>query len=125
MDVWTLVRFAHVAGILFFVGGQLILVAAITPVLRDGHPELMRTIGRRFGIGSAVALVLIVATGIAMASRFESWDDAVLQAKLMLLVVVIVLTGMHIATAKTRAIPIALVVTSLLVVWLGVELAHG
>jgi uncharacterized membrane protein len=125
VDRWTLIRFGHLAGILFFVGGQLVLVAAITPVLGDRDPETMRAIARRFGIGSLIALAIIVATGVALASRFDSWDDAVLQGKLMLLVLVGVLTALHIMSSKTRAISLAIVATSLAIVWLGLELAHG
>ena len=41
------------------------------------------------------------------------------------LVLIGVLTALHIAGSKTRALSIALVVSSLLVVWLGVELSYG
>jgi uncharacterized membrane protein len=123
---WTLIRFLHLAGVVFFVGGQLVLLVAVTPVLRrGGHDAPMRAIARRFGMGSVAALVLIVATGVAMASHLDAWDRPVLQAKLAVIVLIGVLTALHIASAKTRALSIALVVSSLLVVWLGVKLAHG
>jgi uncharacterized membrane protein len=126
MSGWTLIRFLHLAGVVFFVGGQLVLVAAVTPVLRRGVDDApMRAIARRFGIGSVVALGVIIATGIAMASHLAAWDRPVLQAKLAVIVLIGVLTGLHIASAKTRALSLALVVSSLVVVWLGVELAHG
>ena len=126
MSGWTLIRFLHLVGIAFFVGGQLVLLVAVTPVLRRGGDDtLMRAIARRFGIGSAVALGVIVATGIAMASHLGAWDRPVLQAKLAVIVLIGVLTGLHIASSKTRALSIALVVSSLVVVWLGVKLAHG
>jgi putative copper export protein len=126
MSGWTLIRFLHLVGVAFFVGGQLVLLVAVTPVLRRGGDDtLMRAIARRFGIGSVAALGVIVATGIAMASHLGAWDRPVLQAKLAVIVLIGVLTGLHIASAKTRALSIALVVSSLVVVWLGVELAHG
>jgi uncharacterized membrane protein len=126
MSGWTFIRFLHLFGIVFFVGGQLVLLAAVTPVLRrSGDDALMRAIARRFGIGSVVALGLIVVTGIAMASHFGAWDRPVLQAKLAVLVLIGVLTALHIASAKTRALSLALVVSSLLVVWLGVKLTYG
>ena len=126
MSAWTLIRFLHLSGIVFFVGGPLVLLAAVTPVLRrSGNDVHMRAIARRFGIGSIVALALIIATGVPMASHFGEWDRPLLQAKLAVIVLIGVLTGLHIASAKTRALSIALVISSLLVVWLGVKLAHG
>jgi hypothetical protein len=85
----------------------------------------MRSIARRFGIGSLVALVVLVATGAAMASHYGVWGRPALQAKLLVLVIVGVLTALHITSSKTRAISIALVVLSLLIVWLGVKLTYG
>jgi uncharacterized membrane protein len=126
MSGWTLIRFLHLVGVVFFVGGQLVLLVAVTPVLRrGGHDTLMRAIARRFGIGSLAALGVIVATGVAMASHLDAWDRPVLQTKLAVIVLIGVLTALHIASSKTRAISIALVVSSLLVVWLGVKLTSG
>ena len=54
----------------FFVGGQLVVVAAVMPVeRRTADPSRMQSIGRRFGIGSLVALGVLVATGSAMATE--------------------------------------------------------
>lgn len=125
MTLWTLIRFGHLLGIAFFVGGQLVLVAAVTPVLRARHPVAMQEIARRFGLGSAVALGLIIGTGIAMASRYERWDDPVLHAKLAVLVLVGILMAVHVVSSSRRVISLALLISSLVIVWLGVELAHG
>jgi uncharacterized membrane protein len=123
---WELVRFLHLAGMAFFVGGQLMLVAVVTPVVhRHGSEEAMRAAARRFGIGSAVALVVIIATGVAMASHYGRWDDPTLHAKLALLVLVFVLIGLHVVTPYARALSIGALVTSLLIVWLGVKLVYG
>ena len=124
MSTWILIRFLHLAGIAFFVGGQLLLVVAVTPVLR-GNEVAMRAVARRFGIGSAVALVVIIATGAAMASHYGVWDRSVLHAKLALLVLVGVLTGLHIVTTRTRAISLAILAASVVIVWLGVKLTYG
>ena len=108
MQTWTVVRFLPIVAIVFFVGGQLMLVAAVAPAVRRlGDEETMRLIARRFGIGSAVALATAVATGVAMASHFSLWGSDVLQAKLMVLVLIGVLAS------------------SLLVLWLGVKLTYG
>lgn len=124
MEIWELVRYLHVLALALFVGGQILLVVAIVPVLRDQREELMLSVARRFGVASAVAIGVLLVTGIAMASHFSRWQDETLQAKLAVLVVVAVLTGLHIATPRSRGISIALVASSLLVVWLGVAMTH-
>jgi putative copper export protein len=123
---WELVRFLHLVGMAFFVGGQLMLVAVVTPVVRShGSDEAMRAAAKRFGIGSAVALVVIVVTGAALASHLHRWDDPTLHAKLALLVLVFVLIGLHVVTPYARAVSIGVLVTSLVIVWLGVKLVYG
>ena len=125
MDAWTLIRFLHVVALAFFIGGQLMLVIAVVPaVRRHGDEAAMRAVARRFGIGSLVAIVTLVATGAAMASHFARWEDDVLRAKLALVVLIGVLIGMHVVAPTSRALSAALLVTSLVVVWLGVELVH-
>ena len=71
-----------------------------------------------------VAIVVLVATGAAMASHFALWHDDLLRAKLMLVVLIGVLIGLHIAAPTSRALSIAVLLATLLVVWLGVELTH-
>jgi putative copper export protein len=124
MELWELVRYLHLLALAVFVGGQILLVVAIVPVLRDQREELMLSVARRFGVASAVAIGVLLVTGIAMASHFSRWQDETLQAKLAVLVVVAVLTGLHIATPRSRGISISLVASSLLVVWLGVAMTH-
>lgn len=125
MQTWTVVRFLHIASIAFFVGGQLLLVFAVAPVLRREDNPAMKSIARRFGIGSAVALTVAVATGAAMASHFHMWDSDILQLKLLVLVLVLVLTGLHIANSRSTVVPWLLTASSLLVLWLGVKLTYG
>ena len=85
----------------------------------------MRVIARRFGIGSVAALGLAIATGVALASHYLLWDSNVLQVKLMVLVLVGVLTGLHVASPKSRAVSYGVVAASLLVLWFGVKLTYG
>ena len=126
MQTWTVVRFLHILAIVFFVGGQLMLAIAIAPaVRRTGDAETMRLIARRFGIGSVAALALAVATGIAMASHFSLWSSNILQLKLMLLVLVAVLTGLHVFSPESRGVAYGIMASSLLVLWLGVKLTYG
>jgi putative copper export protein len=124
VDAWTLIRFLHVIALAFFVGGQLVLVA-IVPTLRAHDGASLRAVARRFGIGSVLALAVLVATGIAMASRLHLWQDSVLQLKLMVVVVLVVLTALHAVSPNSRALWVAVFACSLLLVWLGVRLTHG
>ena len=124
MDTWTVVRFLHLLAIAFFVGGQLMLAIVVTPALKGQDRELMRTAAKRFGIGSAVALAVIIATGAMMASHFQRWSDRTLHEKIGLLVLVFILTGLHTKTPYTRALSIATLLISVVIVYLGVDLAH-
>ena len=101
------------------------LVAAVVPGLRSaGDTAAIRPIARRFGIGSLVALAVLVVTGSAMASEDGLWDDGTLQLKLAVVTGIGVLTGVHLARPQNRAIPVAIFGASLVVVWLGLSLAH-
>ena len=126
VDEWTVIRFLHLVAVTFFVGGQLVLAVAVVPALRGrGDDDAMRAIARRFGIASAVALAVAIATGVAMAGHLGRWDDPTLQAKLGLLVLIGVLLALHVATPYTRAISLTVLATSILIVWLGLRLTHG
>jgi putative copper export protein len=124
VEQWELIRFLHLLGIALFVGGQLMLVLVVTPALTGQDPALMRGAAKRFGIASVAALVLIIATGAAMASHFDRWSDTTLHWKIGLLVLVFVLTGLHTRVPYTRAISYLVLATSLVIFWLGVDLAH-
>ena len=101
------------------------LVAAVVPGLRSaGDADAIRPIARRFGIGSLVALAVLVATGSAMASDEGRWDDGLLHAKLAVVALVGVLTAAHLARPQSRVAAGAIFAASLVVVWLGVDLAH-
>ncbi len=109
-----------------FVGGQLVLVIAVVPVMhRLGDEATTRALARRFGVASAIALSVLIATGAAMASHYGLWHSDVLRLKLAALVLVLVLTGLHIATPSTRAISLLVPAASLVVVYLGIKLTYG
>jgi putative copper export protein len=122
---WHAIRFLHLLAMAFFVGGQLVLVAAVVPTVGRGrNPEAMRGIARRFGWGSIVALALLVVTGAAMASEYDRWDDGTLHAKLALVLAVGALVVWHIRAPQRRALDGAIFVVTLAIVWLGIALAH-
>jgi putative copper export protein len=78
--IWLAVLYVHLLAMAYFVGGQLVLASALVPVeRRNPDPERMRAMARLFGIGSAVALVLLLITGMAMASHLKLWDSGTLR----------------------------------------------
>lgn len=124
-DLWQGVLYLHLLAMAFFVGGQLLLAAAVVPVERSSpDPERMRAIARRFGVGTVVALALLLATGIAMASHFHLWDSGTLQAKLALVVLVIGLTLVHVRYPRAHTLQGVIFVLTLVIVWLGLELTR-
>ena len=125
--MWEAVRWLHLLAMAFFVGGQLVLAAAVVPAFRraEGRDrEPLRAIARRFGQGTLVALAVLVATGSAMAGYYNDWDSSTLQIKLGLVVLVGVLVALHIRRPQAHALDAAIFVGSLAIVWLGVALAH-
>jgi uncharacterized membrane protein YoaK (UPF0700 family) len=105
----------------FFVGGQLMLAAVVVPVLRgtDG----MRTAARRFGVGTLIAVAVLVITGAVLASHYHRWSDSTLQVKLGLVVLVVLLIGAHLRKPKWHALDAATFAVSLAIVWLGIVVA--
>src|SRR5829696_6983817 len=94
--MWDGIRWLHLLAMAFFVGGQLMLAAAVVPALR-GAPdrEPLRAIARRFGWGTLVAIAVLAATGAAMADHFGQWGNSQLHVKLALVGVVAVLIVWH------------------------------
>ena len=123
-DFWQAVLYVHLLSMAFFVGGQLVFGLAVVPILRDDPDrERLRSVARRFGYGSIAALGLLVVTGWAMASHYHLFDVSTLQWKLGLVTLVIVLTLLHLRWPKLHALQGAILLASLVIVWLGLELA--
>ena len=124
-DLWLAVRWLHLLAMAFFVGGQLFLAAVVVPIeRRAAYPERLRAIARRFGYGSVVAIVVLLATGAAMASRSDRWSDSALQLKLALVALVVGLLISHSRRPRLHALEAAVFMVSLIIVWLGLTLAH-
>jgi uncharacterized membrane protein len=124
-EVWVLVRVLHLLAMAFFVGGQLLLAAAVVPVERRAPDrERLRAIARRFGWGTLIAIGVLLATGAALATESDQWGSATLHLKLALVVVVAALIGWHMRRPELRALDGAIFVGSLVIVWLGASLAH-
>ena len=122
---WELIRALHLLAMAFFVGGQLFLVAAVVPVLRDdAGRERIRAVARRFGWGSLVALGILLATGAAMASHYSRWGEGALQVKLGLVALTAVLIAWHMRRPQQHVLEGLVFVASIAIVILGVSIAH-
>jgi len=124
-DVWALVRVVHLLAMAFFVGGQLLLAAAVVPVERGSpDPERIRAIARRFGWGTLAAIGVLLVTGTGLATHFHQWGQDTLHVKLSLVAVVGGLIVWHMRRPQLHALEGAIFLASLAIVWLGVALAH-
>ena len=70
----------------------------------ESDRDRLRFIARRFGVGTLMAIAVLLATGVPPASHFRQWEDGTLHVKLALVAVIFV--------------------GSLAIAWLGVSLAH-
>ena len=122
--MWEFVRWLHLLAMAYFVGGQIMLAAVVVPVLRGGDREPVRAAARRFGWGSLIALVVLVATGSAMAGHFHDWGRHELSVKLGMVGGVVLLIGAHMRRPTWHALEGLAFLLSLAIVWLGVDLAH-
>jgi uncharacterized membrane protein len=124
-QLWLAVRWLHLLAMAFFVGGQLLLAVAVVPVGRkSGDLAQLRAVARRFGWGTLVAIGVLLATGSAMASHYDLWDDGTLQLKLALVALVAVLVAWHMRRPSMHALEVAIFLLSLVIVWLGLTLAQ-
>ena len=123
MTGWVIVRWLHLLAMAFFVGGQLMLAAVLVPVARG--TDTMRAAARRFGQGTLIAVGVLLATGIPLASHYGDWGDGRLHAKLALVVVVGVLVFWHLKRPANHALDGLIFIGSLAIVYLGVALAHS
>lgn len=121
---WQAVLYVHLLAMAFFLGGQLVIGFALVPVERTNpDKERLRAAARRFGIGSAVALAVLLATGIAMADHYSLWGSDTLRLKLTLVAALILLTLVHLRYPRAHVLQGAILLLTLVVVWLGVDIA--
>jgi uncharacterized membrane protein len=124
MTFWNGVLWLHLLAMAFFVGGQVMLAGIVVPVLRSSTDrEPLRAAARRFGVGTMVAVVVLLITGAAMASHFHRWSDSTLQVKLGLVAFVVALIVGHMRRPEWHVIDALVFATSLAIVWLGIVVA--
>ena len=124
MTFWNGMLWLHLLAMAFFVGGQLMLAAVVVPVMRgveDRGPMLAAA--RRFGIGTLIAVGVLVITGAALASHLHKWSDSTLQVKLGLVVLVGALIAFHMKRPTWHALDAAVFLVSIAIVWLGIVVA--
>jgi hypothetical protein len=97
MQTWSLGRFVHIGAIVFFVAGQLMLVAAVGPAIGNAATS-RRCASSPAALASAAwrRSPSVVATGVAMVSHPDQ-----------------------------PSVSYGVAAASLLVVWLGVKLTYG
>jgi putative copper export protein len=121
---WNGVLWLHLLAMAFFVGGQLMLAAIVVPVLRGvGDRAPLRAAARRFGMGTLIAVGVLVVTGSAMASHLHRWSDSTLQVKLGFVVLVLLLIGGHMRRPTWHVLDGLIFLVSLTIVWLGIVVA--
>jgi uncharacterized membrane protein len=122
---WTAIHWLHLVAMAFFVGGQLFLAAVVVPALRGSETRpALRTVARRFGAGTLVAIGVLLATGAAMASHYQLWGEGTLHVKLTLVALVGLLVLWHMRRPELHVLEGLIFVGSLAIVWLGLVLAH-
>ena len=142
LGLWSLVRFLHVLGAIFWVGGQLTVSALILPIVRrqlagPDRTSLLHTVGMRLGVLTVVAFIpLQLVTGFALAwhkgvtwaSLAEPGYGRTLAAKLVAFALVMLAAGMHGwangngRRTLARALAISSLIGSLVVVLLATAL---
>jgi copper resistance protein D len=105
--IWAgFVLWTHLLAAIFWVGGQLFLVAVVLPVLRKTVAErisIASQAGRRFALLSTVALAVLLVTGpLNAVAHGISWTilretewGHVLVTKAILVLVVLIMTVVH------------------------------
>jgi len=115
--------FLHVIAMAYFLGGQIMLAANVVPVLIKGEDQSqIGSVARGFGMGSLVALGVLLLTGMAMASHFELWDDSQFQVKMALVLATFISVFVHMARGNSRFLMVLTFVLTLATVYAGIHL---
>jgi len=135
MDFWTFLVFLHGISWAYFLGGQIMLAANVVPVmLRQGKEspeqqeksrEAIRQVARTFGVGTLIALGLLVLTGIMLASHYSYlWDLGTFHVKLALVVATFISVLIHLTRGESRTWMGITFLLTLATVYSGINLMH-
>ena len=118
--------FFHVVAMAFFLGGQIMLGFTVVPALRaePAQPEKIKAVAQRFGVGSLIALGVLLLTGMLMASHFQLWDYGPFQVKMTLVIATIVAVILHMMRGQSHALMGITFLLTLATVYAGVNLTH-
>ena len=75
-----------------------------------------------FGYGSLIALGVLLVTGYALATHEDLWGSSTLQIKVTLVAAIIALTLAHLRWPKLHALQGAILLSTAVVIWLGLDL---
>lgn len=123
---WTILVFLHVVAMAFFLGGQIMLASTVVPVLRSepASPEKLRAVAQRFGMGSLVALGVLLFTGLLLASHFELWSYGPFHVKMTLVIATIIAVILHMMRGQSHVLMGITFLLTLATVYAGVNLTH-
>ncbi|MBN8870309.1 MAG: hypothetical protein J0H66_10555 [Solirubrobacterales bacterium] len=120
---WQIMLFLHVIAMAYFLGGQIMLAANVVPVLvKGGDQSQIGSVARGFGMGSLVALGVLVLTGMGMASHFELWDESQFQVKMALVLATFISVFVHMARGNSRFLMVLTFALTLATVYAGIHL---
>lgn len=120
MDFWL---FLHLVAMAFFLGGQLMLAAAVVPAVKGRtDPEVMKQVARNFGLGSAVAIGVLILSGLTMAGDYNLWSDGEFHLKMGLFVAMLAAVLLHIRFSDSNLLRATTVLLTLAIVWVGIQL---
>lgn len=125
MSFWTFVVFLHAIAWAFFLGGQIFLAANVVPVLLGKSDRAsIKAIARRFGVGSLIALGVLVLTGMMLASHLSLWDYGPFQVKMALVVATVISVLIHLTRGESHALMAITFILTLATVYAGINLMH-
>jgi len=120
---WTIMLFLHVVAMAYFLGGQIMLAANVVPVLIKGEDQSrIGAVARGFGMGSLIALGVLILTGMPLASHFELWDNSQFQVKMGLVIATFISVFVHMAKGNSRFLMVLTFALTLATVYAGIHL---
>ncbi|HXM57685.1 MAG TPA: DUF4149 domain-containing protein [Candidatus Dormibacteraeota bacterium] len=129
----TVLIWLHIVGAALWLGGlvtlAMVVLVALRTLPREQFRAFVRQAGWAFGALSAVAWLLIAASGLPLAAQL-GWPTPI-RVKTGLAVAVVLASALHVVTGRQTDSPISLLISrglalgvflaTLVIVWLGVQ----